>query len=151
MHKENQCRFRVALSSRFAKENHENQCRFRVALSSCFAKDNHENQCRLRVAIFSSCWPNVLAGSQHFVFPWPIPLCERRFWLEASTLSAVGKCVSICLRIMIILFTAGWKPVPHKQWVMSNEQWAVGLGTGFQPVVFTIISILTSSPALLRV
>ena len=28
-------------------------------------------------------------------------------------LVTVGKCFSICLRIMVMLFTAGWKPVPH--------------------------------------
>ena len=33
-------------------------------------------------------------------------------------LVTVGKCFSICLRIMVMLFTAGWKPVPH----LSNEE-----------------------------
>ena len=49
-------------------------------------------------------------------------------------LVTVGKCDSICLRIMVMLLTAGWKPVPH--WAMSSEQWLLIIdyfGTGFQP------------------
>ena len=53
---------------------------------------------------------------------------KRELWIVSSGSGwkpvlwvTVGKCVSICLRIMVTHTTAGWKPVPL--WVMSGEWW----------------------------
>ena len=71
---------------------------------------------------------------------------KRELWIVSSGSGwkpvlwvTVGKCVSICLRVMVILLTAGWKPVP--QWAMSTEQ-SICFVTGCQPADLLISAII---------
>ena len=46
---------------------------------------------------------------------------EQRFWLEASTFSNRGEMRKHLPTGHDLDLTAGWKPAPHKQLVVSND------------------------------